>query len=264
MTNQPKMPVVFFGHGSPTNAIEDNTATQCWKRIADSIEKPKAILCISAHWHTQGTSITAMETPRTIHDFGRGLPAPLFDCQYPAPGSPELALQVAELLKPVSVQMNQSWGLDHGAWAVFSKSWPNADVPIVELSIDQSQPLLWHHEIGKMLRPLRRDGILIAGSGNIVHNLGVMDWDPQSLPYNWASRFNDYIKKCIVDDNLQGVFEYQDVGTDAAQAVPSDDHFLPLLYALGAREENDTVQFVSDFIQFRSLSMTSIVFGGQV
>lgn len=262
MTNTSKMPIVFFGHGSPTNALEDNVATQSWKRIADSIERPKAILCVSAHWCTRGTAVTAMEKPRTIHDFGRSLPAPLFDCQYPAPGDPALAERVAELLQPISVQMDQSWGLDHGAWAVFSKAWPDADIPIVELSIDMSQTDQWHYDLGKRLKPLRDEGILIAGSGDIVHNLGVMDWNEASLPYDWATRFNDYIKNCIVEDNPQGVLDYQARGMDATQSVPTRDHFLPLLYVLGARDKGDKVRFMSDFIQYKSLSMTSIVFGG--
>jgi len=254
MTNTSKMPIVFFGHGSPTNVLEDNVATQSWKLIADSIERPKAILCISAHWCTHGTAVTAMQRPRTIHDFGRSLPAP---------GDPALAGRVAELLQPASVQMDQSWGLDHGAWAVFSKAWPNADIPIVELSIDMSQSDQWHYDIGKRLKPLRDEGILIAGSGDIVHNLGVMDWNEASLPYDWATRFNDYIKNCIVEDNPQGVLDYQARGMDAKQSVPTKDHFWPLLYVLGARDEGDKVRFVSDFIQYKSLSMTSIVFGGR-
>ena len=261
MTKSTKMPIVFFGHGSPTNALEDNIATQSWKRIADSIERPKAILCVSAHWYTHGTAVTAMETPRTIHDFGRTLPAPLFDCQYPAPGSPALAERVAELLKPTAVQMDQSWGLDHGAWAVFSKAWPDADIPIVELSVDMSRTEQWHYDIGKRLKPLRDEGILIAGSGDIVHNLSVMDGNEESPPYDWATRFNDYIKNCIVEDNPQGVLDYQARGMDATLSVPTKDHFLPLLYVLGAREEDDKLQFVSDFIQYKSLSMTSIVLG---
>ena len=262
MTNHPKMPLVFFGHGSPTNVLEDNVATRSWKEIADSIERPKAVLCISAHWCTQGTAVTAMARPRTIHDFGRSLPAPLFECQYPAPGDPALAERVAQLLAPLPVQLDQSWGLDHGAWAVFSKAWPEADMPIVELSIDMTQPDRWHYELGQKLRTLRDEGILIAASGNIVHNLGVMDWNEASLPYDWATRFNDYIKNCIVDDNSQGVLDYQACGADAVQAVPTRDHFLPLLYVLGARTESDKVEFKSDFVQYKSLSMTSIVFRG--
>jgi len=264
MKKTSKMPVVFFAHGSPTNVLEDNVATRSWKRIADSIERPKAILCISAHWCTRGTAITAMEKPRTIHDFGRSLPAALFDCQYAAPGSPALAERVINLLKPIAVQTDPSWGLDHGAWAVFSKAWPDADIPIVQLSIDMSQPDAWHFNMSKRLKPLRDEGILIAGSGDIVHNLGVMDWNEESLPYDWAIRFNDYIKKCIVEDNPQGVLDYQTLGADAQQSVPTRDHFLPLLYVLGAREHADTVHFVSDFIQYKSLSMTSIVLGGSV
>lgn len=263
MTKRSKMPMVFFGHGSPTNVLEDNVATRSWKEIADSITRPRAVLCISAHWCTQGEiAVTAMEQPRTIHDFGRSLPAPLFDCQYPAPGDPALARRVAQILEPAVVHLDQSWGLDHGAWAVFSKAWPDADMPIVELSIDLAQPDQWHYELGLKLQPLRDEGILIAASGNIVHNLGVMDWNEAALPYDWATRFNDYIKHCIVEDNPQGVLDYRSCGADAMQSVPTNDHFLPLLYVLGARDGTDSIQFKSDFIQYKSLSMTSIVFGG--
>jgi len=261
MTHASKMPLVFFGHGSPTNVLEDNVATRSWKEIADSIERPKAVLCISAHWCTQGgVAVTAMERPRTIHDFGRSLPAPLFDCQYPAPGDPALARRVARLLEPMAVQLDLSWGLDHGAWAVFSKAWPEADMPIVELSIDLAQPDRWHYELGQKLQPLRDEGILIAASGNIVHNLGVMDWNEDSLPYDWATRFNDYIKTCVVENQSQGVLDYLTRGDDATRSVPTRDHFLPLLYVLGARSDGDQIQFMSDFVQYKSLSMTSIVF----
>ncbi|MEE8307985.1 MAG: 4,5-DOPA dioxygenase extradiol, partial [Gammaproteobacteria bacterium] len=169
-----RLPVVFFGHGSPTNAMEDNRATRGWQEIAASVGPIKQILCISAHWYGQGTGVTAMESPRTIHDFGRSLPAPLFDFQYPAPGSPQLATRVQELCKPIDVVGDQAWGLDHGTWSVFWHAWPNADVPVVQLKLDATQPDEWHIEMGRRLRPLRDEGVLIVGSGNIVHNLSVM------------------------------------------------------------------------------------------
>ncbi len=263
MSTNPRMPVVFFGHGSPTNVMEDNKATRGWYEIAKSLPKPKAILCISAHWCTQGTEVTAMTSPRTIHDFGRSLPAPLFDYQYPAPGSPELAKRVAALLAPTTVTLNQSRGLDHGTWAVMLKAWPDADVPVVQLSLDVALSDREHFDIGKQLAPLRDEGILIAGSGNIVHNLGIMEWNEEAEPYDWAIRFNDYIKNSIRDGNMEHFYAYRDLGEDAQLAIPSPDHFWPLLYVLGARDD-DPVQFATDFIQYKSLSMTSAVFGGAV
>ena len=260
------MPVVFIGHGSPANALEDNEATQAWHRIAGSMARPEAILCISAHWSTRGSAVTAMEMPETIHDFGRSLPAPLFDLQYPAPGRPELAWRVRELLQPHPVQMDQSWGLDHGAWCVLIKARPEADIPVVQLSLDGSKPLSWHYDAGQRLRPLREEGVLIMGSGNIVHNLALMDWlRPAAPAYDWAVRFNDRIKERILDNDPQGICEYQRYGQDAELSVPSTEHLCPLLYALGARADTDTVSIETDFIVHKSLSMTSVVFntGGQ-
>lgn len=263
MTAQSRTPVVFFAHGSPTNALEDNVATRTWAKIAADVGRPKAILCISAHWYTRGTGVTAMETPRTIHDFGRGLPAPLFDLQYPAPGDPALAKRVAELLEPTPVALDQNWGLDHGTWSVLLKAYPDADIPVVQLSIDATKPGTWHHEIGERLKPLRDEGILIAGSGNVVHNLGVMDWNRASEPYNWATRFNDLVKDRVERDEPSDLMNFQNLGDDATRSIPSPDHYLPLLYVLGARHPEDEVTFAPDFVQHKSLSMTSIVLGGK-
>ena len=254
------MPVVFFGHGSPTNALEDNVSTQTWQRIAASLPRPRAVLSVSAHWCINGTSVTAMQRPRTIHDFGRSLPAPLFDCQYPAPGDPALAKRVVELLEPISVQMDNSWGLDHGTWSVLLKAYPEADIPVVQLSMDLSKPDVWHFEAGQQLRSLRDEGVLIIGSGNIVHNLGILEWNEEATPYDWAVRFNDYIKDSIEQSDMQRLFDYPNLGQDAALSVPTPDHFWPLLYVLGARDESDVAVFDPDFIQYKSLSMTSIVF----
>ena len=259
MSETNRMPVVFFGHGSPTNVLEDNRATQGWASIAASIPKPKAILCVSAHWCTRGTAVTGMESPRTIHDFGRSLPAPLFDCQYPALGSPDLAQQVAKLVAPTQCVIDQSWGLDHGTWSVMSKAWPDADIPVVQLSLDVGLNDHEHFDLGKRLLPLREEGVLIVGSGNIVHNLGVMQWDESATPYDWATRFNDYIKDCIADDDMERFHAYPDLGDDASLSIPGPDHFWPLLYVLGARDR-DPVEFRTDFIQYKSLSMTSLVF----
>ena len=259
------MPVVFIGHGSPTNAIEDNEATQAWYRIANSMERPEAILCISAHWYTHGSAVTAMAAPKTIHDFGGASLAPLFNLQYPAPGKPELAQRVRQLLAPVPVQLDHSWGLDHGTWSVLIKSHPEAEIPVVQLSLDLDKPLAWHYELGKRLRPLRREGVLVMGSGNIVHNLTLMDWlNPAAPAYDWAVRFNDRIKEHILDNDPEGIWEYRRYGQDAALAVPSAEHLCPLLYTLGAREDTDTVNIETDFIVHKSLGMTSVVFDAGV
>ena len=254
------MPVVFFGHGSPTNALESNRATRSWGRIARSIERPRAILSISAHWATNGTAVTAMERPQTIHDFGTSLPAPLFGLQYPAAGQPELAQRVCQLLAPLSVHMDQSWGLDHGTWSVLLKAYPAADIPVVQLSLDLSKPLNWHYKAGQLLQPLRREGVLIMGTGNIVHNLSVMQWDESATPYDWALRFNEYIKDGILNNEPQRVWEYRQLGRDADMSVPSTEHFCPLLYCLGAREDDDRVHIETDYIVYRSLGMTTVIF----
>ena len=255
-----RLPVVFFGHGSPTNALEDNRATRGWQEIAAAAGPVKAVLCISAHWYIGGTAVTAMAEPRTIHDFGRSLPAPLFDIQYPAPGSPEVAARVQEVCQPVDVVADHSWGLDHGTWSVLLHAWPNADVPVVQLSIDATKPESWHYELGRRLRPLREEGVLIAGSGNIVHNLSIMEWNESAEPYDWAVRFNDFIKDSIAADDIDGVLNYRHQGKDADLAVPGADHFLPLFYVLGARDSKDQLQVATDFVQYKSLSMTSLVF----
>lgn len=260
--NQPIMPAVFFGHGSPANAIEDNEATRAWHRIVNSMERPESILAISAHWHTHGCAVTAMETPETIHDFGRSLPAPLFDLHYPAPGKPGLAQRVGELLDPIPVRMDQSWGLDHGTWSVLIKAYPEADIPVVQLSLDLNKPLDGHYGLGQLLRPLRQEGVLIMGTGNIVHNLALMDWqNPASPSYDWAERFNDRIKEHILSDDPRGIWEYQRYGQEAALSVPSPEHLCPLLYTLGARAEGDRVSIETDYIVHKSLSMTSVVIG---
>lgn len=263
LTKPKKMPVAFFGHGSPTNVLEDNVATRCWADMAQRIGKPKAILSISAHWCTSGTRVTAMAAPNTIHDFGRGLPSQLFDQQYNAPGSPELAQRVQALLHPVDVTLDYDWGLDHGTWSVLAKAYPEADIPVVQLSMDQHQSEDWHYALAQKLQPLRDEGILIAGSGNIVHNLGVLQWNDHAKPYPWAVRFNDYIKKCIADNNPDGVIAFADKGQDAVSSVPSKDHFWPLLYSLGAAMPDDDIHFLSDYIVFASLGMTSILFERQ-
>ncbi len=255
-----RMPVVFFGHGSPMIALETNDTTKTWKAMGEAFGKPKAILCISAHWLTQGVGVTAMIAPRTIHDFGASFPQALFDVRYPAPGSPELAARVQELLAPQPVVLDQqAWGLDHGTWSVLSKAYPEADVPVVQLSMDASKPPEWHFELAKRLAPLRDEGVLIVGTGNIVHNLPAMNWgERHCAPYDWSQRFNDYIKQAVVDDAPERAVNFASQGQDAAKAVPTPDHYWPLLYVLGARLPGDVASFAPDHIEHGSLSMTSV------
>lgn len=260
MDSAHRLPVIYLGHGSPTNALEENRATRGWRAIGESVGPVRAILCVSAHWYTNGTGVTAMEHPRTIHDFGRSLPAPLFEISYPAPGSPELASRVQELLKPLPVVADHSWGLDHGAWSVLLHAWPAADVPIVQLSIDARQPDRWHYELGQQLRPLREEGVLVLASGNMVHNLGVMEWNEAAEPYDWAEAFNEFLKAQIAAQDIEAILAYKEQ-PGASLAVADRDHFLPLLYALGARAAGDSLRFETDYIVYKSLSMTSIVFG---
>jgi 4,5-DOPA dioxygenase extradiol len=255
-----RMPVVFFGHGSPMNALADTEVTHVWARIGETMPRPKAILCISAHWETRGVAVTAMEKPRTIHDFGR-FPQALFDVQYPAPGDPALAARVAELLAPTPVAMDQDWGLDHGTWSVLCKAWPNADVPVVQLSLDVGFSAAQCVEIGRKLAPLRDEGVLIAGSGNIVHNLAVMDWNaPAGAGYDWADRFSREMHEAIATGALEPVVHFEQFGEPARLSVNSAEHFKPLLYVLGAKADDDSVRFENDHIEYGSLSMTTLVF----
>lgn len=255
-----RLPVIFFGHGSPMIALETNDTTRTWKAMGDAVGKPKAILCVSAHWLTRGVAVTAMTKPRTIHDFGASFPKALFDQQYPAPGSPELAKQVAEVLSPTSVVLDDGgWGLDHGTWSVLGKAFPDADVPVVQLSMDATKPPAWHFEIGQRLAPLRDEGVLIVGTGNIVHNLPAMDWgDRHCAPYDWSQRFNDYIKTAIAEDAPERAVGFESQGQDAKRSVPTPDHYWPLLYVLGARLPGDVATFAPDHIEHGSLSMTSV------
>jgi 4,5-DOPA dioxygenase extradiol len=259
-----RLPVLFLGHGSPMIALETNDTTRTWAAMGEAIGKPKAILCISAHWLTKGVAVTAMPAPRTIHDFGASFPQTLFDVQYPAPGSPELAARVKTLLSPEPVALDQNaWGLDHGTWSVLSKAYPDADVPVVQLSMDASKPPEWHFDLAKRLAPLRDEGVLIIGTGNIVHNLPAMNWGARDCePYDWSQRFNDYIKQAIVDDAPKRAVDFAAQGQDAAKSVPTPDHYWPLLYVLGARLPGDQPTFAPDHIEHGSLSMTSITLAG--
>jgi len=253
------MPVIFFGHGNPIIALENNATTETWASIADHFPKPRAILCVSAHWCTRGTAVTAMAKPKTIHDFG-GYPQAMFDVDYPAPGDPGLAARVRELLLPVTnVRLDENWGLDHGAWSVLIKAYPAADIPIVQLSLDVAKTPAQHYEIGQRLRPLRDEGVLIIGTGNVVHNRKMLDWNSAAQPYTWATRFHEFVRQSIVRNDRHGLINYKDAGPDAELAVPSPDHYWPLLYAMGARDDMDEASFSPNHIEYRSLSMMTVV-----
>lgn len=256
-----RMPIIFFAHGSPMVALEKSDTTRAWHGIAARIGRPKAILCISAHWVTRGTAATAMPQPRTIHDFG-AFPPELFAVQYPAPGDPALARRVAELLAPMPVTIDQGWGLDHGTWTVLVHAYPDADIPVVQLGMDAAKSPAEHWAVGQKLRALRDEGVLIMGTGNIVHNLPRMDWDnPAAEPYPWAARFNAAMLEAVATDRPQQVIAFEALGEDALLSVPTPDHFWPLLYVLGARHPGETAEFHPDFIHHRSLGMTSILIG---
>jgi 4,5-DOPA dioxygenase extradiol len=253
-----RMPVLFMGHGSPMNAIENNEFSQSWKAAGKSLPRPKGIVCISAHWETRGTQVTAMEKPRTIHDFG-GFPAELYAMQYPAPGDPVLARHVMETLKTSRVQPDQSWGLDHGTWSVLCRMYPDADIPVVQLSLDRSQDAPYHYRLGQELQGLRDEGILIIGSGNIVHNLRVMVWEDRA--FDWALGYDRSVKQWILDNNHEAIIHYEKQGKAAALAVNSAEHYLPLLYILGAKSEADGVSFFYEKVWGGSISMRCVQFG---
>jgi 4,5-DOPA dioxygenase extradiol len=260
-TETEQMPLLFVGHGSPMNAIEENQFVKGWRDAAHAIPTPKAILCISAHWETEGTLVTAMKNPRTIHDFG-GFPRKLYEVQYPAPGSPELADITRKLVKSVHVYTDENWGLDHGCWSVVRQMYPGADIPVVQLSLDHSRPGKYHYGLAKELKSLRKMGILIIGSGNIVHNLRKIDWDNPSGGFDWAEEANAGIKKMILSGEYDKLTDIAEMSPAYKMAVPTPEHYNPLLYVLGLKEENEKVEFFNDEIVMGSLSMTSIfIFG---
>jgi len=261
--NQPaRMPVAFFGHGSPMNTLESNRHTQAWRALGASLPRPRAILCVSAHWTMAGTAVTAMQSPPTIHDFF-GFPQALFDAAYPAPGDPALAARVRELLAPFDVQMDQSWGLDHGTWSVLAHVYPQADIPVVQLAIDAGRPAAYHYEIGQRLRVLRDEGVLIIGSGDVVHNLRTVRWGADAAPYDWATRFNDRARAYIASGDHAPLVAYEQLGEDARLSIPTAEHFLPLLYVLGAQAPGDAVSFPTDGVELGSISMLTCVIGPQ-
>jgi len=251
------MPVLFLGHGSPMNAIQENEFSKGWKTAGKTIPKPSAILCISAHWETKGTFVTAMEQPKTIHDFG-GFPEELFAVQYPAPGSPEMAAETKRIITKTQVGLDDKWGLDHGAWSVIKHLYPKADVPVIQMSLDYSQGPRYHYELAKELAALRKKGVLIIGSGNMVHNLRMLDWNNQDSGFDWALEANSKLKKLIIDGNHKSIQEYASLGKSVELAVPSPDHFLPLIYTLALKGEKDKISFFNDKTVMGSISMTSV------
>ena len=254
-----RMPVVFFGHGSPMNALDLNQYTESWRRLGDSIPKPEAILCVSAHWYTEGTAVTAMDKPKTIHDF-YGFPQALFDVQYPAPGDPRLASRVRELLAPVDVRLDESWGLDHGTWSVLKHAYPGADIPVVQLSIDGTQQPQFHYETGKRLAPLRDEGVLVAGSGNVVHNLRLMK-RAGGAPFDWAVRFNESIREALASRDHRALVDFEKLGEAARLSVPTPEHYLPLLYVAALQGDDEPLSFVVDGYDLGSVSMLTVAAG---
>ncbi len=254
------MPVLFLGHGSPMNAIEENEFVAGFRHVGATLPKPKAILCVSAHWETRGTFVTAMEKPMTIHDFG-GFPQQLFDVQYPAPGSPELASETQKMVTKTEVGLDQKWGLDHCCWSVVKHLYPKADVPIIQMSLDYYQTPRYHYDLAKELASLRKKGVLIIGSGNLVHNLGRVAWDKMNeagFGFDWAIEANEKMKKYILNGDHQKLIDYKSEGRAFDLAIPTPEHFLPLLYILALKNEHETVSLFNDKPVAGSLSMTSV------
>ena len=254
-----KMPLLFVGHGSPMNAIEDNEFSQRWFEMGKEIPLPKAVLCISAHWLTRGTHVTAMEHPKTIHDFG-GFPKALFDVEYPAPGNSVLAGEVKDLIKSTNVGLDHDWGLDHGTWSVVKQMYPEANIPVLQLSIDYNKPAQYHFDLAKELAALRKKGVLIIGSGNMVHNLGMIAFDKFNEPdygFDWAHEMNSIFKKNISARNYQPLINYESLGPSAKLAIPTPDHYYPMIYSLGLVEKQDELSFFNDKAVAGSLTMTS-------
>lgn len=252
-----KMPVLFTGHGSPMNGIEDNEFSQRWRAMGDEIPQPVAVLCISAHWFTRGTLITVMDQPKTIHDF-YGFPKALFDVEYPAPGNPSLAQEVMELVHKTNVLPDHDWGLDHGTWSVVRRMYPKATIPVLQLSIDYTRAPLFHYELARELAALRKKGVLIIGSGNMVHNLGMLDWSHPESAYDWAREMDDTFKRLILEGDHNALINYQRLGQAAKLAVPTPEHYLPLLYILGLQEKGDEISLFNTKTLMGSVSMTSV------
>lgn len=254
------MPVLFLGHGSPMNAIEENEFVAGFRKIATEIPKPAVILCISAHWETKGTFVTAMETPRTIHDFG-GFPKVLFEVQYPAPGSPSLAAETKNMITKSNVGLDHKWGLDHGAWSVIKHLFPKADVPVIQMSLDYSQPPRYHYDLAKELSPLRQKGVLIIGSGNMIHNLGLVQWNKLNevdYAFDWAIEAREKMNNFILNDDHNSLINYPSNGRAFQLSIPTPEHYLPLLYTLALKDKNEKISLFNDKAIAGSLTMTSV------
>lgn len=257
------MPVLFIGHGSPMNGIQDNEFSSRWRKIAQEIPTPAAVLVVSAHWLTRGTRITAMDFPETIHDFG-GFPKELSEVQYPAPGSPKIAKETIELVKLSTLEEDHDWGLDHGTWTVVRHMYPEANIPVLQLSIDQSKSAKYHFELARELAGLRKKGVLIIGSGNMVHNLRMLAWDKMDEPgygYDWALEMNERFKKYISEGDFDPLINFENLGKDARLAIPTPEHYMPLLYSLGLKKDSEPVSFFNDKAVAGSLTMTSVKIG---
>lgn len=260
--NTAKMPLLFLGHGSPMNAIEENAFVQGFRKISSEVEPPKAIVVVSAHWETRGTHVTAMESPRTIHDFG-GFPKALYQIQYPAPGMPQLAKEVREIAKSTEVILDEQWGLDHGAWTVIRHMYPKADIPVIQLSLDYLKKPQQHYELAKELYELRNRGVLIVGSGNMVHNLSMVQWQKlnQTYGYDWALEASQKMKQFIMDGNHQALINFSRQGRAFDLSIPMPEHFLPLLYVLALQDKNEDIKLFNDEPLGGSLTMTSVKIG---
>jgi 4,5-DOPA dioxygenase extradiol len=255
------MPALFLGHGNPMNALEDNDWTRAWTALGASMPRPRAVLAISAHWYVAGTHVTAMDAPRTIHDFS-GFPRALFEYEYPAPGDPVLAKRIERLLAPDPVGLDRRWGLDHGTWALLCHVFPDADVPVVQLSLDRSAPPRTHYELGRRLAPLRDDGVLILGSGNLVHNLRAYDWNRRAAgPADWAERFERRARELIVHGDHAALVDYEALGPDARLAIPTPEHYLPLLYLMAVHSSGEPLAFPVEGFDGGTVSMLGVRIG---
>jgi 4,5-DOPA dioxygenase extradiol len=260
MNSPTRMPAVFLGHGSPMNALEVNRYSEAWRALGQSIPRPRAVLAISAHWYITASAVLAMERPRTIHDF-YGFPKALFDVEYPSPGDPELAAAVSDLAAPVWVGLDHdSWGIDHGTWSVLVHVFPQADVPVIQLSIDASKPPAYHLDLGRRLGALRDQGVLILGSGNIVHNLALASFRHPEGAFDWATRFDEDVKRYLRDGDDQALLDYER-HPDGRLSVPTPDHYLPMLYVAGLRRSDDTLNVLVDGVTFGCLAMTAFRIG---
>jgi len=255
--NEKPMPVLFVGHGSPMNGIEDNSFSRRWEELGRELPKPAAVLCVSAHWYIRSTAVTAMERPRTIHDFW-GFPEELSAVRYPAPGSPAVAGEISQLLRKARVALDREWGLDHGCWTVVRRMYPDADIPVLQLSLDSTKRPEWHYDLARELAPLRNRGVLVIGSGNMVHNLGMLDWEHQDGGFDWALEMDASFKRLISSDDHAQLTRYRELTKTASLAVPTPEHYLPLLYALALKTPNDRLSFFNEQVVLGSISMTSL------